>query len=52
MVSFCSCCFVSGVIKGMTKLDDFKISSFNPRGAKILNSTTSGREPVVGREGE
>ena len=30
----------------MRKCGDFKISWSNPRSRKILNSTTSGREPM------
>ena len=43
-----SLCF--GVIKGIRKRGEFKISLFNSRGGKILNSTTSGREQM-GRGG-
>ena len=42
--------YVSGVIKGIRKRGEFKISLFNSRGGKILNSTTSGREQM-GRGG-
>ena len=41
---------VFGVIKGMRKRGEFNISFCNPKGREILNSTTSGREPI-GRGG-
>ena len=44
---------VSGVIKGIMKYRELKISLSNSRGGKILKFTTSGREPMgVGRRGE
>ena len=67
MASFCSCfyskkcekevrteqhLFVYGVIKEMRKPGEFKLSLSNPRGGKILNSTTGDRVSVGGRGGE
>ena len=50
--SLASLCFLcSCVIKGIRKRGDFRILS-NLRTEKILNSTTNGREPMGGREGE
>ena len=42
---------VSGIIKGMRKCGEFKISLSNPRGGKILKSSMSGRVSMVGEEG-
>ena len=38
---------VSGIIKGMRKCGEFKISLSNPRGGKILKSSMSGRVSMV-----
>ena len=42
---------VSDVIKGTKKRGKLKISLSNPRGGKIFNSTTRGRESNGGRGG-
>ena len=43
---------ISGVIKGMKKCGEFKISLSNRRGGKIPNFTTSGRDSMGGGGGE
>ena len=44
--------FFPGLIKGMRKHGEFKISLSKPKDRKILNSTTSGRVNGCGKERE